>query len=53
MEVSNKLFFPTSFNRGGFQGNLFSFKNESDLQIIELTSLVCKALFYCRLLPTS
>ena len=31
---------------------LFSFENESDLEIIYLTSLVSKVSFYCRLLPS-
>ena len=52
MEVSNKSVFPTSFGRGRFQGNLFSFQNESDLHIIYLTSLISKTSFCCRLLPS-
>ena len=51
MEVSNKSVFPTSFGRGRLQGNLFSFENESDLQIIYLTSLISKTSFYRWLLP--
>ena len=50
MEVSEKSVFATSFGRGPFQGNLFSFKNKIDLHIIYLTSLISKTSFYCRLL---
>ena len=53
MEVSNKSVFPTSFGRGRFQGNLFSFENESDSQIIYFTLLIIKTSFYCRLVPSS
>ena len=38
MEVSKKSVFSTSFDRDRFQENLSSFENESDLQIIYLTS---------------
>ena len=48
MEVSKKSVFPTSFGHGRFQGNLLSFKNKSDLQIIYLMSLISKTSFYCR-----
>ena len=48
----SKSVFPTSFGRGRFQGNLFSFGKESDLQIIYLTSLVSKTSFCCRLLSS-
>ena len=44
MEVSKKSFFPTSLGRGRFQGNLFSVENESDLQIIYLTSFISNLL---------
>ena len=46
MEVSNRSVFPTSFDRGRFEGNLFSFENGSDLQIIYLTLLISKTSFY-------
>ena len=52
MQLSKKSVFPTSFGRGHFQENLFSFKNKSDLQIIYLTSLINKMSFYCRLLQS-
>ena len=42
MEVSKKSVIPTSFGRDRFQGNLFSFENESYLQVIYLTSLISK-----------
>ena len=38
--VSKKLVFPSSFGGGYFQENLFSLENESDLQIIYLTSRI-------------
>ena len=38
MEVNKKSVFSTSFGRDRFQENLSSFENESDLQIIYLTS---------------
>ena len=46
MENCKKSVFPTSFGRSPFQGNLFSFENESDLQIIYLTSLISKTSFH-------
>ena len=52
MGVSKKSVFPTSFGRGRFEGNLFSFENESDLQIIYLTSLISRTSFYYKLLPS-
>ena len=52
MEVINKSVFRTSFGRGRFQENLFSFENESDLQLIYLTSFISETSFYCRLLPS-
>ena len=50
MEVIEKSVLATSFGRGPFQGNLFSFKNKIDLQIIYLTSLISETSFDCRLL---
>ena len=44
MKVNKKSVSPTSFSHGCFQGNLFSFKNESEIS---------KTLFYCTLLLSS
>ena len=52
MEVSKKSVFPTGFGRGYFQRNLFSFKFESDLQRIYLTSLISLMSFYHKLFPS-
>ena len=34
LTVSEQFFFPTSFGRGHFQGNLFSFEKHKCLQIL-------------------
>ena len=34
MKVSNKSVFPTSCDRDRLQGNLFSFENKNDLEIM-------------------
>ena len=40
LSVSDKSVFPTSFGRGRFQGNLFSFEKHKWLQKFYLTSYV-------------
>ena len=44
LTVSEKSVFPTSFARGRFEGNLFSFENISDYRKSYLTSYVCRYL---------
>ena len=45
-------FSPTSFGSGCFKGNLFSFENDSDFQLIYLTPLISNTPFYYRVLPS-
>ena len=49
IEITKKS---TSFNHGHFLGNLFSFENESDLEIVYLMSPIRRTQFSCRLLPS-
>ena len=47
LTVSEKSVFPTSFGRGRFQGNLFSFEKHKWLQkiLFDVICLICFAFF--------